>query len=151
MNDTGPSVTQTDRRSQAYSGLNLRHIGLRPRRGRTADAGVGYVDWYEAHLLLSGLGIITCSCIDAFFTLQLLQMGATELNAVMAYLIETDVRRFVSFKISMTALSVVLLIVHKNFRVLGTTLRVEHLLHGALGAYLALICWEVYLLSFPPG
>ncbi len=141
-----------DRRRNQYVGVNLRQIGVGGRRlraRRSTDKGNHYVDWYEARLLLSGLGIIACCCIDAFFTLQLLQMGATELNAVMAYMIETDIQRFVNYKIAMTGLSVVLLTIHSKYR-LFSRLRVEHLIHAALLAYLALIGWELTLLANPP-
>ena len=141
-----------DRRRSDYTALNLRQIGVGGRRlqsRRSSDRACHYVDWYEARLLLSGLGIIACCCMDAFFTLQLLQMGATELNAVMAYLIETDIQRFVNFKIAITGLSVVLLTIHGKYRIFSK-LRVEHLLHAALAAYIALIGWELTLLANPP-
>ena len=141
-----------DRRCGTNQGINLRQMGLGGRRlraRRSSDRASHYVDWYDARLLLSGLGILTCCCIDAFFTLQLLQMGATELNTLMAYLIETDIQRFVNLKIAITALSVILLIIHGRYR-LFRAMRVEHLLHASLAAYVALIGWEIVLLTNPP-
>lgn len=142
---------QHDRR-RSNGGVNLRHLGLRPRRQqsrRAADDAGSYTDWYDARLLASSLGIIICSCLDAFFTLNLLQLGATELNLLMAGLIEKDVRIFVNFKVSVTALSVILLVIHNNFRIFSS-LRVEYLLHFAFAAYLVLIGYELALLRHIP-
>lgn len=132
--------------------LNLRHLGLGARRQasrRAEDVAGTYSDWYEARLLVSCLGIVVCCCLDAFFTLQLLQLGAVELNMLMAGLIETDVQRFVTLKVALTCLSAVLLVIHRNF-LFFNRVRVEYLLHSALMAYLALIGWELYLLANPP-
>lgn len=139
-------------RRRSLSSVNLRHLGLRPRRlsqRRGDDTAGSYTDWYEARLLASGLGIVVCCCLDAFFTLTLLQLGAVELNALMAGLIESDVSRFVSLKVGLTCLSVVLLVIHKNF-LFFNRLRVEYLLHLAFAAYLSLIAYELYLLANPP-
>ncbi|NND61390.1 MAG: hypothetical protein HKN49_14120 [Gammaproteobacteria bacterium] len=141
-----------DRRTQQFNTFNARHIGIRPRRQqvrRDGDVAGGYVDWYDARLLLSALGITVCCCLDAFFTLTLLSMGATELNLLMAVLIETDIRKFVMFKVGLTCLSVVLLVIHYNFRVVRG-IRVEHLLHAAFLAYATLVGYELVLLANPP-
>lgn len=141
-----------DRRTRQVSLINLRHVGLKPRRQqarRDADVAGGYVDRYHARLWASALGITVCCCLDAFFTLTLLQMGATELNALMAVLIETDIRKFVTFKVALTSLSVILLVIHCNFR-LANRLRVEHLLHLAFLAYAVLVGYELVLLANPP-
>ena len=152
LRDTSRRQLPDRRRHGRYQGMNLRHIGLRPRRlgqRREADTAGHYVDWYAPQLLLSSLGVVACSCIDAFFTLQLLQMGAVELNLAMNYLIQTDVARFVRFKVGMTSLSVLLLVIHARFRVYAG-IRVEHLLHTALAGYVLLICWELYMFANPP-
>lgn len=139
-------------RRRNLSPLNLRHLGVGARRQasrRASDNAGAYSDWYEARLLASCLGIVVCCCLDAFFTLRLLQLGAVELNALMAGLIETDVQRFVALKVALTCLSAVLLVIHRNFLLLNR-LRVEYVLHSALAGYLVLIGWELYLLANPP-
>lgn len=142
---------ERDRRGSLHP-VNLRHLGLGARRQhcrRAGDATQHYVDWYEARVLVSGLGIVVCSCLDAFFTLTLLQMGAVELNALMAGLIESDIQQFVSLKIGVTSLSVLLLVIHYKFRIFNR-LRVEYLIHFAFAAYLVLMGWELRLLANPP-
>lgn len=138
-------------RRKSLKPLNLRHLGLRGRRQqfrRSGDAAGHYVDWYATRLMLLSLAILLCSCLDAFMTLNLLQMGAVEMNLLMAQLIETDVQTFVNAKIALTGLCVTLLVIHNNFRVfLGLT--VEHVLMIILGGYLTLMFYEVQMLFGP--
>ncbi|MDH3647549.1 MAG: DUF5658 family protein [Gammaproteobacteria bacterium] len=139
-------------RRQKLSTVNLRHLGLQGRRQsfrRPGDEANHYVDWYEPRLMILGLAIILCSCTDAFFTLNLLQIGAVEMNILMARLIETDVQAFVNAKIALTSLCVTLLVIHKNFR-LSSGVTVEHLLLFILAGYITLLGYEAVLLANPP-
>ncbi|MBT8132261.1 MAG: hypothetical protein KJO35_08325 [Gammaproteobacteria bacterium] len=141
----------TDRR-QKLSPINFRHLGLQGRRQgfRRSEERTGqYVDWYEPKLMFLGVAIILCSCMDAFLTLNLMQMGAVEMNVLMARLIETNIQHFVNAKIALTCLCVTLLVIHKNFRVCGS-LTVEHLLQVILACYLTLMGWEVMMFLNPP-
>ena len=124
--------------------LNLRHLGIGGRR-RGDDANT-YVDYYETRILVVTMITIICCFLDAAFTLNLLSVGATELNLFMATLIETDVHMFVQLKIALTSLSLILLVIHKNFMV-GGMLRVLHVLYFFCGCYLTLIGYELYLFS----
>ncbi|MEL7451444.1 MAG: DUF5658 family protein [Pseudomonadota bacterium] len=124
--------------------LNLRHLGIGGRR--RGDAANTYVDHYETRLLVVTMTTIICCFLDAAFTLNLLSVGATELNVFMATLIEADVRTFVQLKIALTSLSLILLVIHKNFTV-GGMFRVLHVLYFFCGCYLALIVYELYLFT----
>ena len=90
--------------------------------------------------------IITCSCLDAVITLELLSRGAIELNTLMARLIETDVQQFINVKIALTGLSLVFLVVHKNFRLWGS-FTVTHLIYGICIGYSVLVAYELRLLT----
>ena len=139
-------------RRQSLSAVNLRHLGVQARRHvvrRSEETVGGYVDWYEPRLLFLGMSIVLCSCLDAFFTLNLLQAGAVELNALMARLIESDIQAFVNAKIGLTCLCVTLLVIHNRFRVF-VVLNVENLLQAILVGYVCLVAYEVFLLSYPP-
>ncbi|MBT8137387.1 MAG: hypothetical protein KJO54_10280 [Gammaproteobacteria bacterium] len=141
-----------DDRRLSLQAVNLRHLGLQGRRQsprRAEENGGGYVDWYEPQLALLGIAIILCSCLDAFFTINLMQAGAVELNVLMARLIETDIQNFVNAKIALTCLCVTLLVIHKNFRVF-MGMSVKTLLQWILVGYVTLIGWELFLLSNPP-
>ncbi len=135
--------SRLDRR-RASPLINPRHLGIGARR--ETDEVNTYVDSYESHLLFVAMAIVLCSNFDAAMTLHLIANGAVELNLAMATLIEIDIRYFVHAKIALTCLSVVLLVVHKNFRVFGAV-RVVHLLYAALAGYVALVIYELWLFS----
>ena len=124
------------------------HLWRRGRRRhvRRADAsGPAYFDRYDPLLALCALAIVAMSALDAAFTLRLLQAGAVELNAVMAVLIEQDIRKFIGFKLALTSLAVLLLVIHHDARI-GNWLRVRHVHFMVLAAYVALIAYELMLL-----
>ncbi len=123
---------------------------FRPRRRfsrREADEHYFLFDWHEPRILYLALGVLLLSCTDALFTLNLLNAGATEANAVMASMLDQGVDSFVAFKIGITTLSVVLLVTaarRKFFR----SFSVEHLLQVVCAGYILLICYEVYMLVY---
>ncbi|MEM9058045.1 MAG: DUF5658 family protein [Pseudomonadota bacterium] len=123
---------------------NPRHLGIGGRRA--GDAVNTYVDRYEPSLLIVTMVTIVCCFLDAAFTLKLLSVGATELNLFMATLIEADIRTFVQLKIALTSLSLILLVIHKNFTV-GGVLRVSHVLYFFCAGYLSLVAYELYLFT----
>lgn len=129
--------------------LNWRHLGFRARRQAQRRGGNAntLVDVYESRLLYIVLAIMLLSCADAFFTLQLLQLGAVELNTFMAILIERDLVSFVGFKLALTGLALVLIVIYKNFRIFGR-IRVSQLLWLVLFGYSVLILYELVLLYF---
>ena len=147
---------ETDRRSEnrrsKVSFLNSRHLGIGARRrsgGRRRYDPPQYVDWYESDLMVVALGIIVLSLADAFITLRLLEMGAMEANVLMARLIEKDVHTFVALKVALTGLTIVLLVIHKNFRFIRI-ISVKTLIWLFLGMYVALIAYELALLQLIP-
>jgi len=123
---------------------------FRPRRRfsrRQADEHHFLFDWHEPRILYLALGVLLLSCTDALFTLNLLNAGATEANAVMASMLDQGVDRFVIFKISITTLSVVMLVTaarRKFFR----SFSVEHLLQVVCAGYMLLICYQIYMFVY---
>ena len=121
-----------------------------PRRRfsqRVADEHHFLFDWYDPHILYLALGVLLLSCTDALFTLNLLNAGATEANAVMALVLEQGVDRFVAVKIGITAISVIILVTaarRKFFR----SFKVEHLLRVFCAGYILVIGYEIYLFMF---
>ena len=158
----GPSIDDaqlvcelvTDRRSDA----NRRQSGMlafvygnfRPRRRnhrREADEHRIAFDWHEPRILYLALCILLLSCTDALFTLNLLNAGASEANAVMASMLERGIDAFVVSKIVMTSLSVVILVAtarRKFFR----RFSVEHLLKAFCIGYILVIYYEIYLFKY---
>ena len=123
---------------------------FRPRRRdsrRESDQHHFFFDWHEPRVLYLALGVLLLSCTDALFTLNLINIGATEGNALMASMLAGGVERFVVSKIWLTSLSVVILVIVARRRLFGA-LNVEHLLQFFCAGYALLICYEIYLFAF---
>lgn len=142
--DTFVPRSNIDRRSPPPF-FSLRAFGTSGRRVNVRRVGDrAYVDHYEWPVVMIAIGIVIMSAMDAAFTLRLLSKGAIELNAVMAILIESDVQKFVAFKLGLTITGVLLLVIHKNVQLsLGFT--VYRIKQAVFLGYVALISYELWL------
>ena len=138
----------TDRRrlllqSFLWQFLKSRRVGER----RVGHDGVHhYVDVHGAGLFLVILLILVMCIADAYLTLTLLEAGAVEVNPVMRAAIEEDQRGFFYTKYLLTACSLVVLFLHKNYRMFGR-LYGRHILVTVLLIYALLIGYEISLLT----
>lgn len=135
-----------DRRSQSLQSVVIG--GWRGRRAanrRDGDDQHFIVDVYDMGLIMVSLAVVIMSCLDAFFTLQLLSMGASEINFFMDTLIKTDQRVFLIVKLFCTCTGVMFLTMMSRYRLFGV-LPVRRVLEGLCGIYVCLIIWELYLL-----
>lgn len=135
-------------RRQGTPFFNLYQLGIGGRRRnarRGGDDVITYPDHYHPSVILCALAVVIMSALDAAFTLSLLSAGAVELNSVMAVLIEDDVRKFVVFKLALTSLAVLLLVIHHEARI-GSWLRVRHVHYATIAGYAILIGYELALL-----
>lgn len=120
-------------------------LGISGRRSTVRRAGdTAYVDQYEWPVFMVAVGIVIMSAMDAAFTLRLLSLGAIELNAVMNVLIETNIYKFVAFKLGLTTMSVLLLVIHKNVE-LSLGFRVYRIAQAVFVGYILLISYELFL------
>jgi len=123
---------------------------FRPRRRssrRSVDEHHFVFDWHEPRTLYLALGVLLLSCTDALFTLNLLNAGATEANAVMSSMLDQSVEQFLAVKIGLTSFSLIILVAtarRKFFR----SFSVEHLLYVFCAGYTLLICYEIYMFEF---
>lgn len=128
------------------------HLGLKPgrrmgeRRTETERGRSAYVDRYTNRLMFCTAGIMFLSLCDAVFTLKILDSGGEELNWFMLILIEDSIDKFVAVKMTLTALALVMLVIHQNVRIL-CRMRVRHLQYMILAGYSFLIGYELYLLQ----
>jgi len=121
----------------------------RPRRAmeRYYHGRAGYfVDVYRREIGLLSVLLLLLSCADAFMTLQLLQLGAVEINPAMDYLIKGNVQSFVSFKVALTALSILLFVRYSNFHVIGG-IKVVNIMRTACVGYALLFAYELLLFN----
>lgn len=127
------------------------HLGIRvgrrmSERRITARGEPVYVDRYAGHLMLCVIAVLFLSTLDAFLTLNILANGGKELNWFMAVLIEDSTEKFVAFKLALTSLALILLMIHHEAH-LFKGIRVRHINYSVLAGYAILIGYELHLLA----
>jgi hypothetical protein len=139
---------RTDRRDRAF--WSVLYGSFNPRRRRPArrlnDSRFHPVDWYSAHLLAVSIGILLFSAADAFLTGILLLHGADEINPIMAVLVYRSVAAFAAFKMAMTGISLVVMVILARHRFMRM-IRVEMVLYAVLAVYAWLIGYEIWMLK----
>ncbi|MGZ0019572.1 DUF5658 family protein [Nitrosomonas sp. wSCUT-2] len=127
------------------------HLGIRNgrRMGERRITSRGkpvYVDRYAGHLMLCAIAVLFLSAMDAFLTLNILANGGKELNWFMEVLIEDSTEKFVAFKLALTSLALVMLIIHHEVY-LFKGIRVRHINYSVLAGYAILIGYELWLIA----
>jgi hypothetical protein len=116
-------------------------VGRRKKARRAEEARNYYVDRYESHyFLLISLILILC-VLDAYFTLKFLGFGVKELNLLMLKLIDKDPGLAMVIKYVGTALSIIFVLVHKNFIIFGRV-KVYSLIYVIFSVYFVLVMYE---------
>ncbi len=134
-----------DRRIKAtrpFSRYSL--VGRRKKNRRFDEDKNYYVDRYGPKYLILVVSILLLCAMDALLTLVLLNHGGVELNPVMAVLIEKDATLFLTVKLTITAVNLVVLLVHKNFLIFSR-LKLRNIIFSLFFLYFILILYEVYL------
>ena len=148
LTDVRVDRRRRDRRRTTIKSLVLGSVVDGRRRGprRSADVGTCYLDWHEPKLFVVTLAIFLLNCLDAFFTLVLLGLGAEEVNVVMAALLESGTRTFVNVKLGITAIALLCLVPHASRRLVGFV-HVRHLLYAILTSYCVLVFYQLDMLT----
>jgi hypothetical protein len=136
-----------DRRRRPFHALLVG--GLHPRRRahrRDAESIPPLHDLHEAHWLAVAMLIMLLSVADAMLTLELMHLGAIEVNPVMALLLESGSPIFAYVKVALTAIGVTVLTVLARVHAFGR-LPVGVVLYAVLGLYVSLIGYEYWLLQ----
>lgn len=136
----GPDRRHTTLRSFLKGGVTPRRRGGR----RTGEHHLP-IDWHEPYLLFLSVTILLLSVVDAFLTLTLLTVGATEANPVMAFVLSHHPQLFALSKMGFTGMGVLVLVAVARAR-LFRVMRVGVVLQGLFVAYVALIAYEWWLL-----
>jgi len=119
----------------------------RERGRRTGESENIYVDAYSKHDVALTVSILVLNILDAFFTLRWIDMGGGEGNPLMNVLIETSDLMFILQKCLVVGLWIVILMIHKNFRI------ARFGLWGALILYAGILLYHFSLQSagVPPS
>jgi hypothetical protein len=120
-------------------------ITPRRRGGRRAGELHWLVDWHEPYLLFLALTILLLNVTDAFLTLTLLTAGASEVNPLLAFVLDEHPKLFGAVKMSFTCVGVLVLVALARARVFRV-FRVGTLMQALLVGYAALIGYEWWLL-----
>jgi hypothetical protein len=108
---------------------------------RSGETGVVFTDWYHPWLFLLSLGTMLLSCLDAFFTLQLIRLGMIEVNPLMAEAMRHGTGVFVISKLAITGLGILILVFFSRVNFFNL-LRTGLFLTIFFCLYCCLICYE---------
>ncbi len=135
-----------DRRKKPTGPLSPYFLhGRRKGNRRATDPQVNYyVDRYGFWAAMAAIGIVVLSVVDSFFTLILIGHGATEINPVMRLALRFGTYPFFFIKYFLTIASVIILLVHKNFRI-GKYISIKNIILGLGLAYFVLVVYEFVL------
>lgn len=139
----------TDRRAFGWRTVVfgfLRSRRREPRRG-TEDEPI-FIDWHHPWLFFLAVGTMGLSCLDAFFTLRLLDLGAIEVNPIMAFAIRHGTVAFTASKMLMTGLGILMLVFLSRSR-LFNRVRTGLFLTAFFVVYACLVCYQFVLLLQP--
>ena len=139
---------EADRRSFSWRTVLYGFFRSRRRDPRRAGEVVPlFTDYHHPWLFFLATGIMLMSCVDAFFTLQLLDRGAVEINPVMAFVIGESTATFAVTKLLLTS-GAIFTFVFLARAMFMQRIRAGLFLTFFFGVYAVLVCYEfVYLIS----
>jgi len=136
---TWPAIDRrvgADRRAQPTrfwdSLLGRRRRAVGRRRGEEGDV---YVDRFGRHDVMLVLGIFALNIFDAFCTLIWLRSGGSEGNPLMDLAIQAGDSVFLFQKCIVAGMWLLVLLVHKNFRIARIGLWILLGVYGTLAVY----------------
>ena len=150
-----PGVEQRTRPDQRQEPTSLwgafPPAGRRVRNRRAAEHCRPYfVDRFSTALLVFVLMLLIASIIDAILTIQLIGAGGSEVNPLMARLLDHGVLSFLAGKYLLTVVGLPVLLVFKNFYLFGTRIRVGYLIPMIVALYVLLIGYQLLLMHQRP-
>ena len=92
----------------------LRWYGRQQAYRRINKASHAYLDRLSPRIVLLVGFVLTCSALDALFTLLHIQHGGSEANPVMALVLEQGMTAFVWLKMGLTGIGAVVLAVYQH-------------------------------------
>lgn len=123
--------------------------GQRKKARRSSEEWNYYVDRYEARYLALVLSILVLCVFDAYFTLRILHFGGMELNPLMINFIDRHPEWCLAVKYVVTVISLVILLIHKNF-IVFKRIKARSLIYFIFLFYLILVLYEAALFFSHP-
>jgi hypothetical protein len=128
--------------SVVYGSFNPRR--RQPSR-RVSEARYHSLDWHDAHLLAVAIGILLLSAADALMTIRLLDIGADEVNPIMAAVVYRSAAVFATVKMTLTGMGVIVMVMLARYRFMRMV-RVDVVMYVVLVAYSLLLTYEFWML-----
>ena len=110
-----------------------------------------FVDRYSPWLLVVIVLLLILSLADAFFTLYLIEHGATEINPIMAYFLSLGFWPFILSKYVITCSGILCLLVTHNLYFKPLRMHVKSIFPVFILIFLLIIGWQIYLNSIKTG
>ena len=123
--------------------------GKRKQERRKEEDQNYYVDRYDAKYLALVLSILALCVFDAYFTLKILHYGGKELNPLMIKFLDRFPEISLVVKYLITVISLVILLVHKNFILFGK-IKAYFFLYIIFSLYFILVLYEVFFFYSRP-
>lgn len=148
MEGIQPDRGQEERRNFSWHTVFFGFLRSRRRQvRRDGETEPLYTDWHHPWLFFLSIGTMLLSCMDAFFTLQLLERGAIEMNPVMDAVIGHSAFTFTVSKMLLTGFGILTLVFLSRARFMNR-FRTGLILTMFFSFYCCLVCYEfVYLLK----
>jgi len=141
---------RTDPERRDFSWRTVFFGYLRSRRRETRRAGELeplFTDYHHPWLFFLATSIMLLSSFDAFFTLQLIDRGAIEINPVMAAVIGESALTFSVTKMLLTSFGILALVFLARSKFMNI-IRTGLILTFFFSCYAVLVCYEfVFLMA----
>ncbi len=102
-----------------------------------------YVDRYDTKYLVLIASILILCVFDAYFTLKIIHHGGKELNPLMIRFLDRAPEVSLFLKYVITVVSLVILLMHKNFILFGKV-KAYFFLYVIIFLYAVLVLYEVF-------
>jgi len=143
MSRTTPERRSATVRTAIHSIYRNRRASVRRVSDMETDV---YFDRHEPWFAFMALGVMLLSITDAYFTLYMLEHGGEEISPVVDYLVQQGDLFFFVAKYLVTAIAVLVVLMHRNFTIFKYFLG-YHGLYLMLLSYVLLITYELGILS----
>lgn len=136
-----------DRRKRKIPPLKYFLFGGRRKRIRRKEDENGLIilDTHGPWVFFLAVIILVLSIVDGLLTLNLIGMGASEANPLMSYLIELDPYIYFFAKCFLTAISVIILILFRNYRSKIFRVRITNLMPVVAVFFILVIFYQLHL------
>jgi hypothetical protein len=137
-----------DRRSgKRFQFVKQLITGQRTNTRRSSDQNrVVYFDRYRPKLFRVIVAILVLSVADAILTVNLIGLGAVEINPIMDYYLKLGPHAFLAVKYVLTSLSVFILVIYSNSTLKNGRFPIRSFFPWIITALASVVVWEIYLM-----